>query len=135
MLKIDHIVLEVADPERSAAFYGELLDLAPIRLAEFRAGTVKFPSLRIDEGSLIDLFPRAMWRGPAAHNPNHLCFATTAEVLAQVKGRLAARSIAITKVDDHNFGARGYGRSIYFDDPDGISIEVRDYPAAGAAGS
>lgn len=89
---------------------------------------MKFPSLRIDEGSLIDLFPRAMWRGPALHNPNHRCFATGAEELAALKGRLAARSISITKVDDHNFGARGYGRSIYFDDPDGTSIEVRDYP-------
>ena len=128
MMKIDHVVLEVTDPERSAAFYEEVVGLAPVRLAEFRAGSVKFPSMRIDETSLIDLFPRSMWRGPAAHNPNHLCLATTTAALAQLRGRLAARSIAITRADDHNFGALGFGRSIYFDDPDGISIEVRDYP-------
>lgn len=127
-MRIDHVVLEVADPERSAVFYEEVVGLAPVRLDEFRAGAVKFPSLRIDEGSLIDLFPRAMWRGAAPHNPNHLCLATTTEALAALRGRLAARSIAITRTDDHNFGANGYGRSIYFDDPDGISIEVRDYP-------
>jgi catechol 2,3-dioxygenase-like lactoylglutathione lyase family enzyme len=128
MMRIDHVVLEVADPERSAAFYQDMVGLAPVRLAEYRAGAVKFPSLRIDESSLIDLFPPAMWRGPTAHNPNHLCLATTTEALAALRGRLAARSIAIVRTDDHNFGARGFGRSIYFDDPDGISIEVRDYP-------
>jgi glyoxylase I family protein len=128
MMRIDHVVLEVTDPERSAAFYQDVVGLAPVRLAEFRAGTVKFPSLRIDDDALIDLFPRTMWRGPTAHNPNHLCLATTTEALAALRARLAARSIAITRSDDHNFGARGFGRSIYFDDPDGISIEVRDYP-------
>lgn len=128
MMRLDHIVLEVADPERSAAFYQEVVGLAPVRLDEFRAGTVQFPSMRIDEDSLIDLFPRALWRGPTPHNPNHLCIATTTEALAALRERLAARSIAITRSADHNFGARGFGRSIYFDDPDGISIEVRDYP-------
>jgi catechol 2,3-dioxygenase-like lactoylglutathione lyase family enzyme len=133
MMVIDHVVLEVADPLRSVSFYEEVLGLVPIRIAEYRAGQVKFPSVRIDEGSLIDLFPRSMWRGPAAHNPNHVCLATTTEELAALKQRLAARSIAITRADDHNFGARGHGRSIYFDDPDGISIEVRDYPPGQAA--
>jgi catechol 2,3-dioxygenase-like lactoylglutathione lyase family enzyme len=128
MMKIDHVVLEVTDPARSAAFYQEVVGLAPVRLAEFLAGSVPFPSMRIAEESLIDLFPRRMWRGAAAHNPNHLCLATTSEALAQLKARLAARSVAITRADDHNFGALGFGRSIYFDDPDGISIEVRDYP-------
>ncbi|HEX3481006.1 MAG TPA: VOC family protein [Kofleriaceae bacterium] len=128
MIRIDHVVLEVTDPERSVAFYEEIVGLAPVRLDEFRAGAVKFPSLRIDDSSLIDLFPRAMWHGSAPSNPNHLCLATTTEALAALRGRLAARSIPITRSDDHNFGARGFGRSIYFDDPDGISIEVRDYP-------
>jgi glyoxylase I family protein len=130
MMRIDHVVLEVTDPQRSAAFYQDVVGLAPVRLDEFRAGTVKFPSVRIDGGALIDLFPRAMWRGPTPCNPNHLCLATTTEALAVLRGRLAARSIAITRTDDHNFGALGFGRSIYFDDPDGISIEVRDYPPA-----
>lgn len=128
MMRIDHVVLEVTDPERSVAFYQDVVGLAPVRLAEFRAGTVKFPSLRIDDDSLIDLFPRTMWREATAHNPNHLCLATTTEGLAALRARLAARSIPITRSDDHNFGARGFGRSIYFDDPDRISIEVRDYP-------
>jgi catechol 2,3-dioxygenase-like lactoylglutathione lyase family enzyme len=128
MMKIDHVVLEVADPERSAAFYIDVLGLAPVRLDEFRAGKVLFPSVRISEDSLIDLFPRLMWRGPEARNANHVCLATTTEGLAQLKARLAERSIAIVRTDDHNFGARGFGRAIYFNDPDGNSVEVRDYP-------
>ena len=69
-----------------------------------------------------------MWAGPAARNPNHLCLTTTAEGLSALKARLAERRIPLTRVDEHNFGARGFGRSVYFDDPDGISIEVRYYP-------
>jgi glyoxylase I family protein len=127
-LRIDHVVLEVSDPARSAAFYGEVLGLAPVRLAEFLAGEVRFPSLRLDADTLIDLFPRGMWSGPSSRNPNHLCLATSTAELAAVKARLQTRGVPLTRTDDHNFGARGFGRSIYFDDPDGISIEVRDYP-------
>ena len=127
-LRIDHVVLEVSDPERSAAFYAEVLGLAPVRLEEFRAGAVRFPSLRVDADTLLDLFPSGLWSGPSPRNPNHLCLATSTAELAEVKARLQARGVPLTRTDDHNFGARGFGRSIYFDDPDGISIEVRDYP-------
>src|SRR3954468_12734538 len=98
-MRIDHVVLEVTDPERSAAFYQDVVGLGPVRLDEFRAGSVKFPSLRIDDDSLIDLFPPTMGRGPAASNPNHLCLASTTDGLAALRARLAARSIPITRSD------------------------------------
>lgn len=127
-MRIDHIVLEVTDPERSVEFYQDIVGLAPVRLDQFRTGGVKFASLRIEDGSLIDLFPPSMWRGPVAQNPNHVCLSTTSDGLAALKARLAARSIPITRMADHGFGAQGFGRSVYFDDPDGITIEIRDYP-------
>jgi catechol 2,3-dioxygenase-like lactoylglutathione lyase family enzyme len=127
-MQIDHVVFEVRDPVGSIAFYAELLGFEAVRLDEFRAARIPFPSVRVATGTIIDLFPRAMWRAAEPRNPNHICFAASTAELTAIKQRLAARSIPLTKVDDHNFGALGFGRSIYFDDPDGISIEVRDYP-------
>jgi hypothetical protein len=45
-----------------------------------------------------------------------------------LRARLRRRKIAIVHRDDHNYGARGYGRAIYFRDPDGLLIEARVYP-------
>jgi glyoxylase I family protein len=129
-LALDHIVLEVRDPLRSLAWYREVLGLAPVREEEFRRGEVPFASVRVSEATLIDLFPTRMWSGPAAANPNHFALTTTEEGLRAVRGRLAARGIAIAREDGHNFGARGFGRSIYFADPDGNTVEVRTYEAA-----
>jgi hypothetical protein len=46
----------------------------------------------------------------------------------EVKRRLARLKIQVTREDDHNFSTRGFGRSIYFNDPGGASVEVRFYP-------
>jgi len=127
-LELDHFILEVTDPERSIAFYRDVLGMAPERAEEFAAGKAPFPSLRVNEATVIDLFPRRLWRGERPENPNHLCLTTSHDGMAELKRRLAGRGITITRTNDHNFGARGYGRSIYFDDPDGVSVEVRYYP-------
>jgi glyoxylase I family protein len=128
-MSLDHVVFEVADPARSVAFYRDVLGLLPVRWDEFVAGEAPFPSARVDAGTVIDFFPIRMWRGERPQNPHHLCFTTTAEGMASLKRRLARRGIPITRADNHNFGARGFGRSIYFEDPDEISVEVRYYPA------
>jgi catechol 2,3-dioxygenase-like lactoylglutathione lyase family enzyme len=49
---MDHIVLNVADAERSVAFYRDVLGLAIERLEEWRAGKVGFPSARVSEGTM-----------------------------------------------------------------------------------
>jgi catechol 2,3-dioxygenase-like lactoylglutathione lyase family enzyme len=132
---LDHVVFEVRDPERSASFYEQLLGFAPVRIDEYRRGAVKFPSVRINAGALLDLFPPTMWRSAVPRNPNHVCFVTSREGVEALRSRLASRGIAVTHTDEHNFGARGFGHSLYLDDPDGISVEVRYYdaPASPAA--
>ena len=142
MIELDHFILEVSDPAAAARWFHERLGLEPVRLAEWQRGEVPFPSVRIGAATIIDLFPPRMWRaseaerqwreaasernttprGATASNPNHLCFAMEPERFA------AFRATAdIVKSDDHNFGARGYGSSIYVAGPDGISVEVRTY--------
>jgi catechol 2,3-dioxygenase-like lactoylglutathione lyase family enzyme len=127
---LDHVVLEIRDPERSTTFYRELLGFEPVRLEEFRQGMVKFPSVRVSVSLLLDLFPTTMWRGTQPQNPNHICFVASHNGVAALRARLAKFGIGITHTDDHNFGAQGFGHSIYFDDPDGISIEVRYYESS-----
>jgi len=45
---LDHVVLNVADVERSLAFYCGELGLAPERVDEWRRGEILFPSVRVD---------------------------------------------------------------------------------------
>lgn len=130
MASLDHLVLEVRDPVASTAFYRDVLGLAPVRLAAFQAGEAPFPSLRVSRGTLVDLMPPRMWAGRRPRNPGHFCLAVSAAQLGAVRRRLARRGIRLTRVAARNFGARGYARSIYFDDPDGTSVEVRAYPRA-----
>lgn len=61
-ITIDHIVLWVADPVRSVEFYGRVLGAAPVRLDEFRAGTARFPSVRLSDVTILDLAPAALRR-------------------------------------------------------------------------
>jgi glyoxylase I family protein len=126
--RLDHVVLETVDPVAAAAFDRRILGFAEVRLREFLAGDAPFPSVRVNSSTVIDVFPRRMWRDSRAKNPNHLCITVDRPGMAAVKRRLARGGVPITHRDDHNFGARGWGRSIYFNDPDGTSIEVRFYP-------
>src|SRR5690606_8042172 len=60
----DHLVLRVADVERSLAWYLGVLGLEPVRVEEWRRGTVPFPSVRIDAGTIIDLLASDRPDGP-----------------------------------------------------------------------
>jgi catechol 2,3-dioxygenase-like lactoylglutathione lyase family enzyme len=59
-VKLDHVVLEVRDPAASAAFYRDVLGLAPVRLAAFVKGAAPFPWVRVSRDTVVDLMPRAM---------------------------------------------------------------------------
>jgi len=121
-MELDHFILEVTDPAAVARWFHERLGLPPVRLAEWQRGEVPFPSVRVGSATIIDLFPPRMWRNATASNPNHVCFAMEPERFAAFRA-----DAEVLKSDDHNFGARGYGSSIYIAGPDGISVEVRTY--------
>ncbi|MGD9705604.1 MAG: VOC family protein [Acidimicrobiia bacterium] len=117
---LDHIVLNVADVERSLAWYTDVLGLAPVRVEEWRRQAVPFPSVRVDPGTIIDLI--AAERTGA--NMDHLCFVVDREDVDAVSG-----DDRFTIVDGpaRRFGARGDGWSIYVLDPDGNTVELRSY--------
>ena len=124
---LDHIVLEVGDVQRSVNFYAGL-GLQPERLDEYRRGDVKFPSLRINAETLIDVFPPVIHDRPggAGHNLHHFALVTDVPI-AEIRETLRSLAIEIEQEADHNFGARGFANSVYVRDPDGNRVEIRTY--------
>jgi catechol 2,3-dioxygenase-like lactoylglutathione lyase family enzyme len=126
---MDHIVLNVADVERSVAFYRDVLGLGIERLEEWRAGKVSFPSVRISAGTLIDLVVArdTSERGGRVENLNHFCLVVSDTALEPIVEHLAGHGVSVHTGPARRWGARGNGASIYLRDPDGNEIEVRTY--------
>ena len=131
--ELDHIVLNVSDIERSLNFYTETMGLKPERLEEFRAGTVGFPSVRINADTVIDLFPIEGGRPKqnrtekTAGNLNHFCMVVAKEEFFGISDYLKENGIVIREGPVSRWGARGRATSVYFLDPDGNEIEIRCY--------
>ncbi len=127
-IALDHVVFEVKDPEASAAFYKDLVGFDVVRLEEFRSGEAPFLSSRVTGETVLDFFPPAMWENRRrASNPNHVCFTLSQSGVRSLRRKLSRRGIPIVRESRRNFGARGWGVSLYIEEPDGISIEFRYY--------
>lgn len=126
---LDHIVLVTRDIERTMAWYQDELGLELLRVEEWRAGDVPFPSARVDAGTIIDFF--AGDPGAAPGHLNHICLVvppTDFEAL-KTSGRLEVLSGPVTR-----WGARGDATSLYVRDPDGLTVELRYYEGAATGG-
>jgi catechol 2,3-dioxygenase-like lactoylglutathione lyase family enzyme len=117
---LDHLVLNVSDVERSLAYYTGVLGLPGERVEDWRQGAVPFPSVRIDAGTIIDLFEARR----DGENLNHLCLVLAG---ADWDEAVQRHEIEITGGPAELFGARGIGTSVYTRDPDGNTIELRHY--------
>lgn len=117
---LDHVVLEVRDPEASLRFYVDGLGLVAERAEAFRDGKVPFVSVRAGAG-LIDLFSA---EAPGA-GPNHLCLEVDASP-TELTEVLDRQGISFEGAG-RRYGARGDGFSVYVRDPDGHRVEVRTY--------
>jgi catechol 2,3-dioxygenase-like lactoylglutathione lyase family enzyme len=121
--------LEVRDVTASVDFYCSVLGFEPVRLREYLAGEAPFASVRVNNETIIDLFPKKMWRTrsrPA--NPHHICFTVEQKPYQALKRRMKRQGIAIVRSLSKSFGAQGIGRSVYFHDPDQVMLEARYYP-------
>lgn len=119
---LDHIVLLTPDAERALEFYCDVLGLRPERVDEWRAGTVGFPSVRINDATIIDLFVGER----SGTNQHHFCVTVEDVDLSD----LAAKWEHGTADGPRRvWGARGVGTSVYVHDPDGNRVELRSYEA------
>ncbi len=124
---IDHVVVRANDLEKMVTFYSEVLGCrlergpGEIRLAQLRAGQ-----------SLIDLVEASgplgrKGGGPPdqqAPNMDHFCLQIepwNAELIIQ---HLEKHEVAFSPVESR-YGARGQGPSIYLQDPEGNTVELK----------
>ncbi len=133
----DHIVLNVVDIDRMLQFYTEILQLPGERLEEFAAGQVPFPSVRLSNDSIIDLFPKKLWEKTSPDqicrpNLNHFCLSTDEASAVALQCRLKEKGVVIDDGPVPRWGAHGSGISIYFRDPEGNTLEVRYYQGGGS---
>ncbi|GIG65521.1 VOC family protein [Phytomonospora endophytica] len=117
----DHLVINSTDVERSLGFYCGTLGLEPVRVEEWRAGKVPFPSVRVTPETIIDLGSRP--RGES--NVDHICLVVDPLDWDEV---IAAGTFDVVEGPVQRFGARGDATSLYVRDPDGNTVELRWYP-------
>jgi catechol 2,3-dioxygenase-like lactoylglutathione lyase family enzyme len=124
---LDHVVLRVADLERSTAFYRDVLGCAvekwqpELGLLQLRAG-----SALIDLVTLDGQIGREGGAGPGSQGRNldHFCLRLAQFDEAALRAHLAARGIEAGRSAER-YGADGYGPSIYIRDPDGNTVELK----------
>jgi catechol 2,3-dioxygenase-like lactoylglutathione lyase family enzyme len=124
--RLDHLVLTVADIDRTIAYYERVLGMTPVTFGAGRR------ALAFGEQK-INLHQAGAEFEPKAHRPTpgsaDLCFVTSTG-LAEVEQHLRALGVEIEEGPVDRTGARGPIRSIYFRDPDLNLIEVSVYPAS-----
>jgi glyoxylase I family protein len=140
-MHLDHVVLWVESPERALDFYVDIVGLAPVRAREFEEGKAPFPSVRLNETTIIDLMDvKAVslvreFTGSdheSGGTPiNHVCLSMDAAAYTALTTRLRARRVPLAPGGEQSFGAQGLAAgSAYFSDPDGNVIEIRHYDSA-----
>ena len=118
--RIDHVVLTVADVERTITFYERVLGMTGVAFGEGRrALTFGDQKLNLHQAGR-EFEPKALRPTPGAID---LCL-TTDVPLDEVAAHLRSESVVIEHGPVDKFGARGALRSLYFRDPDGNLIEV-----------
>ncbi|WCT74819.1 VOC family protein [Sphingomonas naphthae] len=129
---IDHIVLRVTNLEVMARFY---IDVLGARFEKHQEAFGLY-QLRVGE-ALIDLVPvdgPAGRKGGAApgaegRNLDHVCFRVLPwdgpAIVEELRGHGIETQIGM------RYGAEGNGPSLYLDDPEGNTIELKGPPWAG----
>jgi catechol 2,3-dioxygenase-like lactoylglutathione lyase family enzyme len=135
--ELDHVVLRVVDLEAMLRFYCGVLG-CPVERREEELGLVQLRAGR----SLLDLVPVAGPLGragggapdPARRNMDHLCFRVDPFDEAAIRARLTASGVAVGALRVR-YGAEGLGPSIYVQDPEGNTVELKGPSADAEAAS
>lgn len=130
LLGLDHVVLRTAQPERMVAFYCDVLGCA----VERRLGDLGLIQLRAG-AALIDLVDTggALGRrggpppGREGRNMDHFCVRVADFDAARIRAGLSARGVP-AGAPARRYGAEGFGPSIYIEDPDGNTVELKGPP-------
>jgi catechol 2,3-dioxygenase-like lactoylglutathione lyase family enzyme len=121
--RLDHLVLTVADIDRTVAFYRDVLGMEAVTFGGGRTA-MTFGRSKINLHRVGHEFePKAL--RPVAGSAD-LCL-IAADPLEQVCADLERHGVAIEEGPVDRTGAVGQLRSVYLRDPDGNLIEVSNY--------
>jgi catechol 2,3-dioxygenase-like lactoylglutathione lyase family enzyme len=118
---IDHVVLNVADVERSMAWYRDRLGLQPLRYEQWKRGEAPFLSMRLSDTSIIDLVAADR----TGENVDHVAL----WVEGPLEDLVASGQFDVVRGPMDIFGAQGQGPGLYVRDPDGNLVELKSYPS------
>ena len=119
---LDHVVLRVADLDRAIRFYVDVLGCTEER----RVDSIKLVQLRAG-ASLIDLIPADPAPESGSHNVDHIALRIDPFDESALRRHLESHGVTVGEVVSR-YGAEGHGPSVYIEDPDGNSIELKGSP-------
>src|SRR3974390_3242075 len=131
---LDHLVINVADVARSAAWYQRILGME-VKVFDPGQGKPERTSL-VFGNQKINVRPRdadkTEWFTADHETPGSedLCFLTISTP-DEVVAHLRANGVTIAEGPVEKQGARGTLRSVYCRDPDGSLIEISSYADGG----
>mmetsp|Transcript_7573 Transcript_7573/g.14766 ORF Transcript_7573/g.14766 Transcript_7573/m.14766 type:complete len:207 (-) Transcript_7573:121-741(-) len=125
--QLDHIALGVSNVETSMRFYSEMLGLPVERVELWMEGKVPFPSVRLNDFTLIDFFhdKDLPADGSRIEHLNHLCLIIDPQDMQQLREAFEARGVKVQSGPATRWGAQGDGTSVYVYDPDGNVVELK----------
>ena len=138
-MDIDHVVLWVKSAKKSLHFYVNTLGFKAEREQAFYKGEVLFPSIRINDKTILDIMEHSALLEPVQKSTssrenaggmpiNHLCLSLSQKEYESMIERLNHSSVLLISAGEHVFGAQGKAiLATYFNDPDGNIIEIRFY--------
>ncbi len=127
LLGLDHVVLRCADLQRTLAFYRDVLGCSLERVVE----SIGLHQLRAG-GALIDLVP-ADRDGPGeaagaptagGRNMDHFCMRIARSDWPSVLAHLREHGVQVSE-PARRYGAEGDGESVYLEDPEGNTVELK----------
>ncbi|MGE5269681.1 MAG: VOC family protein [Thiohalocapsa sp.] len=121
--RLDHLVLTVADIERSCAFYTRVLGMEVVHFGEGRTA-LRFGQQKINLHA-ADAVPGLVADRPTPGSGD-LCFITEVP-LAEVVAHLDHCGVAIVAGPGPRAGAIGTIQSVYIRDPDQNLVEISNY--------
>ncbi len=125
---LDHVVLRAQDPERIVEFYCLVLGCtverrsAPdIGIVQLRAGDALIDVLAVDSeiGRMGGAAP-----GKDGRNMDHFCVRLEIFNEDKIREHLEKHSVEGSKLETR-YGAEGIGPSIYIQDPEGNTVELK----------
>ena len=130
IIGLDHVVLRCVNLDSTLAFYRDTLgctlerSLDQLGLYQLRAGN-----------SLIDLVPVGSELGGKSpplrerFNLAHFCVRVEGVAWEEIQDHLSRHGVTWTE-PQRRYGADGFGESIYLEDPEGNTVELKGPPQA-----